>query len=225
VSDTFENSDVSTAPFSNQTADDLGFMDNFSATVDSKNRLMVPIEFRRLLQRKSHECAPSVHDGSPGVAKSRTAKPIEVVVTVLADRYSRAAVFPLPEWKRIRAEMKKVHTLNLDAQHLYEFMASLATRCQLDSIGRIRFSKIIAEEARLRPQKSVIVAGAGSYFSVWSEGEFARFVADVKQDSKEKAERAQKNIPGMASAAIAVLSKEQSQSSSNHWAEGTMKQE
>ncbi|MBM3335750.1 hypothetical protein FJY63_13920 [Candidatus Sumerlaeota bacterium] len=173
-----EKLDLPTPECSTPVDDGLGFIGNYKLNLDNKNRLIVPNEFRAILRRNS--------EGSN--------KPIKLLVTIPHDRYLKAAVMPVSEWGHYIADLERAPVLNLSAQQILDFVTSAATQSVLDPHGRIRLERSIVELAQL--EKRVVVTGRRTYFLVWSEKEWTRFVAESRASPEEKAAKAMEQMGG-----------------------------
>jgi len=169
--------DKKVAPLLTEPDGDLGFLGNHPLNLDEKSRLMIPSRFKAVLQDKYREASGAIN----------------LVVTISPDHYRNAAVYPLPEWKRYIGQLQRLPVLERHGQQLQRFVTSLASPCELDSAGRIRLDKKIAEVARL--EKRVVVVGRGTHFEVWDEKRFDEFVEETIRDADSAADGAMGHMP------------------------------
>jgi len=151
---------------------DLGFLGNNPLSLDEKFRLVVPSAFKTVLQKKYRQGTGA----------------IKTVVTISPDRFRNVAVYPLSEWKRYIAELKRMPVLDRHSRQLQRFVTSLASPCELDSAGRIRLEKKVVEVAKL--EKRIVVVGCGSHFEVWDEKRFDEFVEETIRNADSAADGA-----------------------------------
>lgn len=113
--------------------------------MDAKGRMAVPSRQRDAL---SVQC-----DG-------------RVVITI--DTQSPClAIYPLPEWERIEAEVQALPALNTAVKRFQRLVLGYASDIELDGNGRILLPQSLREYARL--EKKVVLVGQGNKLELWAE--------------------------------------------------------
>ena len=89
-----------------------------------------------------------------------------VVITI--DTQSNClAVYPLPEWERIEADVQALPALNPGVKRFQRLVLGYASDLELDGNGRILLPQPLRDYARL--EKKVVLVGQGNKFELWSE--------------------------------------------------------
>ena len=121
-------------------------------TIDSKNRMSLPAEYRTELQRRS--------DQPP----------------ILTNALHCLELHPFEDWKRFEDRIVAEATINPQAQAIVRYMVSGAIECPIDKQGRILVPQYLRETAGL--ERDVTVAGVGPKIELWDS---ARFEANLIQ--------------------------------------------
>lgn len=116
------------------------FMGEYSHTIDTKGRLIIPAKFRELLGE-------------------------EFVLTKGLD--GCLSIYPMEEWKSFEEKLKSLPLTNKNARKFSRFFVSGATVCELDKQGRILVPSTLREFASL--EKDVVLTGSLNRIEIWSK--------------------------------------------------------
>ena len=116
------------------------FMGEYSHTIDTKGRLIIPSRFREELGET-------------------------FVVTKGLD--GRLFVFSDEEWKAFEIKLKSLPLTNKNARQFARFFVAGATPCELDKQGRILLPATLREFAGL--EKDVVLTGMLNRIEIWSK--------------------------------------------------------
>ena len=116
------------------------FMGEYSHTIDTKGRLIVPSKFREQLGN-------------------------EFVVTKGLD--GCLFVYPNEEWKNIEEKFRNIPLTTKDARKFSRFLFAGAASCEVDNHGRILLPQVLREFADL--SKDVVLVGVLSRIEIWSK--------------------------------------------------------
>ena len=116
------------------------FMGEYSHTIDTKGRLIIPSRFREELGEK-------------------------FVVTKGLD--GCLFVFSDEEWKAFEIKLKSLPLTNKNARQFARFFVAGATPCELDKQGRILLPATLREFAGL--EKDVVLTGMLNRIEIWSK--------------------------------------------------------
>lgn len=116
------------------------FMGEYSHTIDTKGRLIVPSKFREQLGNK-------------------------FVVTKGLD--GCLFVYPNEEWKNIEEKFRNIPLTTKDARKFSRFFFAGAASCEVDKQGRILLPQVLREFAAL--EKDVVLVGVLSRIEIWSK--------------------------------------------------------
>ena len=116
------------------------FMGEYSHTIDTKGRLIIPSRFREEL-------------GETFVVT----KGLDGCLFVFSDE----------EWKAFEIKLKSLPLTNKNARQLARFFVAGATPCELDKQGRILLPATLREFAGL--EKDVVLTGMLNRIEIWSK--------------------------------------------------------
>ena len=116
------------------------FMGEYSHTIDTKGRLIVPSKFREEL-------------GETFVVT----KGLDGCLFVFSDE----------EWKAFEIKLKSLPLTNKNARQFARFFVAGATPCELDKQGRILLPATLREFAGL--EKDVVLTGMLNRIEIWSK--------------------------------------------------------
>ena len=116
------------------------FMGEYSHTIDTKGRLIIPSKFREELGET-------------------------FVVTTGLD--GCLFVFSDEEWKAFEIKLKSLPLTNKNARQFARFFVAGATPCELDKQGRILLPATLREFAGL--EKDVVLTGMLNRIEIWSK--------------------------------------------------------
>ncbi|MCB1730192.1 MAG: division/cell wall cluster transcriptional repressor MraZ [Halieaceae bacterium] len=109
----------------------------------------------------------------------------QIVVTI--DTQSAClAIYPLPEWERIEAEIQKLPALKPAVKRFQRLVLGYATDLELDGSGRMLLPQPLREYARL--DKKVVLVGQGNKLELWSEDLWLAERQQALEDSGPEAE-------------------------------------
>jgi MraZ protein len=132
----------------------------YKHTIDTKNRLSLPVKFRKELGKT-------------------------VVVTPGLDHC--LFVFTQKEWKQISDHLSQFSILQADNRSFNRFMFGGASEAQLDSIGRILIPDHLREWAGLKQKATVI--GVQSRLEVWDEDSWSKYKKNIESKADTLAEK------------------------------------
>ena len=132
----------------------------YKHTIDTKNRLSLPVKFRKELGRT-------------------------VVVTPGLDHC--LFIFTQKEWKQISDHLSQFSILQADNRSFNRFMFGGASESQLDSIGRILIPDHLREWAGLKQKATVI--GVQSRLEVWDEEGWSSYKKKIESNADTLAEK------------------------------------
>lgn len=116
------------------------FMGEYSHSIDTKGRLIIPAKFRELLGE-------------------------EFVLTKGLD--GCLSIYPMEEWKAFEEKLKALPLTNKNARTFSRFFVAGATTCELDKQGRILVPVTLREFAGL--EKDVVLTGNITRIEIWSK--------------------------------------------------------
>ena len=116
------------------------FMGEYSHTIDTKGRLIIPSKFRALLGE-------------------------EFVITKGLD--GCLSIYPMDEWIIFEEKLKALPLTNKNARTFARFFVSSANTCELDKQGRILVPATLREFAGL--EKDVVLTGNINRIEIWSK--------------------------------------------------------
>jgi transcriptional regulator MraZ len=121
-------------------------------TIDAKNRMSLPVEFRAEIQRRS--------DRPP----------------ILTNAHECLDLYPYEDWLEFEERIVGIAAVDPEAQAFVRMLVSGATPCPIDKQGRILVPPHLREYAGL--DREVTVAGVGTKIELWDR---ARFEANMSR--------------------------------------------
>jgi MraZ protein len=122
------------------------FRGRFVHTIDSKNRMSLPVGFRQEFQRRS--------DRPP----------------ILTNAHQCLELHPFEDWQAYEEMIVGMATIDPEAQAYARIMVSGAIECPIDKQGRILVPPHLREFAGLT--REVTVAGVGAKIELWDTARF-----------------------------------------------------
>ena len=119
------------------------FMGEYSHSIDTKGRLIIPAKFRELLGE-------------------------EFVLTKGLD--GCLSIYPMDEWNAFEEKLKALPLTNKNARTFSRFFVAGATACELDKQGRILVPATLREFAGL--EKDVVLTGSLNRIEIWSKAKW-----------------------------------------------------
>ncbi len=136
------------------------FLGQYQHTIDNKGRLTIPSRYRELL----------IADGA--------------YVTQGFDR--NLMVLTVPAFERVSQRVNQLSLTDPASRLLKRLIFSSAERVDIDKAGRILIPDFLRQTAELETE--VVVAGAGSYFEIWSPNNWSGQAAKL-QDADANSQR------------------------------------
>ncbi len=125
------------------------FRGSAPAKIDSKGRLKVPTEFRRLLEE------------SYGA---------EVFITSIVGQ--SAKLYPLAAWEEIEQKLADVPSSDRSKQRFLERVNYFGQQLRLDAQGRVVIPQILRERAEMTGD--VVVSGRIEHLEIWNHERFSQ---------------------------------------------------
>lgn len=135
-------------------------MGEFSHTVDTKGRLIIPAKFREQLGT-------------------------QFVITRGMDGCLFG--YPLTEWQILEDKLKELPLTKKDARSFVRFFYSAATECEFDKQGRINLPAALRTHAGL--DKKCVVVGVSERIEIWSEDRWNSFATEAEDNFDDIAEK------------------------------------
>ncbi|MDF7626963.1 division/cell wall cluster transcriptional repressor MraZ [Leuconostocaceae bacterium ESL0723] len=135
------------------------FMGEFSHSLDTKGRLIIPAKFR-------HQLGDSV------------------VITRWMEHALRA--MPKDVWDQLEAQLNRLPIGKKEARAFKRFVMAGATEAEFDKQGRIAIPANLREHANL--DKDAIVTGVGDAFEIWSADNWQAYTSKTAEDFDDIAE-------------------------------------
>ncbi len=128
-------------------------------TLDDKNRLTLPAKLRQAF--------------ADGVVVSRGMD-------------GCLAVYPLPEWERMRERLEQLDPLSGRARRIRRYFYAGAVADEMDKQGRIAVPGPLKEYAKL--DRDVVVAGVHDHLEIWDRAAWRRELTEVEGSAEDVAE-------------------------------------
>src|SRR5256885_16675822 len=112
----------------------------YTHSIDDKNRISLPIKFRKEVGRK-------------------------VVITHGLDNC--LFLYPLAEWEKISEKLANLSMGQSDSRGFNRFMLAGATEVEIDSVGRMLVPEYLRTFAHL--EDTVVIAGVHNRLELWNE--------------------------------------------------------
>ncbi|KAA8371165.1 division/cell wall cluster transcriptional repressor MraZ [Leuconostoc carnosum] len=135
------------------------FMGEYSHTLDTKGRLIIPAKFRSQLGDK-------------------------FIVTRWMEHALRA--MPMPVWEKLEAQLNQLPLGKKEARQFKRFVMAGAIEAETDKQGRIVIPVNLKEYAGLN--KAVTVTGAGDAFEIWSDDNWNEYTSETANNFDDIAE-------------------------------------
>jgi MraZ protein len=136
------------------------FIGEYSASLDDKSRLAVPVKFREALQGK-------------------------VVVTRGLD--NSLFLFPLAEWQQLAEKLANLPLSQASTRAFSRLMLAGAMDLDVDKQGRLTLPGYLKVFAGI--DKKVVVAGLYNRIEIWSESRWEEYKLQTERDSNSIAEQ------------------------------------
>jgi MraZ protein len=123
-------------------------------SIDAKNRISIPSEFRVEFERHG-EHAP-----------------------VLAFKGDHLALYPYDDWRVWESKLLSVADFDSQADDFADFVLSHASDCPIDSQGRILVPPFLREKASLH--REVVIAGRGKWVALWDKARYEQKMSGIQ---------------------------------------------
>lgn len=134
-------------------------MGEFTHTIDSKGRLIIPAKFRE--QLGAHFIVTRGLDGC-------------------------LFGYPVNEWAILEQKLKALPLTKRDARAFVRFLYSAATDCEIDKQGRINIPITLRTHASL--EKKCVIVGVSNRLEIWSAERWNKFTSETADNFDEIAE-------------------------------------
>lgn len=135
------------------------FMGEYSHTLDTKSRLIIPAKFRNQLGD-------------------------QFIITKWMEKSLRA--MPMAVWEKLQEQLNQLPLGKKDARAFRRFVMAGALEAEFDKQGRIVVPNNLREYASL--EKSVVVTGVGDSFEIWSAENWSAYTVETADDFDNIAE-------------------------------------
>lgn len=135
------------------------FMGEYSHTLDTKGRLIIPAKFRNQLGDK-------------------------FIVTRWMEHALRA--MPMSIWEKLEEQLNQLPLGKKEARQFKRFVLAGAMEAEIDKQGRIIIPSNLKTYASL--EKSVTITGSGDSFEIWSSENWDNYILSTAEDFDEIAE-------------------------------------
>ncbi len=135
------------------------FMGEFSHSLDTKGRVIIPAKFRKGL-------------GDNFVATR--------------GRDNCIFLYPMNEWKTLEEKIRKLPLTKSDARAFSRFFLSGASECELDKQGRISLPANLRSYASL--EKDVVIIGVSNRVEIWSQEKWDSYQQQAENSFENIAE-------------------------------------
>lgn len=135
------------------------FIGEYRHNIDAKGRLTLPSKFR-----DKYETIVVVTKGFDGCLN----------------------IFTLPEWENYYQKLAQLPTNKKQVRSFLRVLASKATECEIDKMGRINIPLSLRKEANL--DKAVVVIGDINHVEVWDEATWDAYYDEQSKHLEEISE-------------------------------------
>ncbi|HYF05471.1 MAG TPA: division/cell wall cluster transcriptional repressor MraZ [Patescibacteria group bacterium] len=136
------------------------FIGEYSANIDEKGRVAIPVKFRMDLKR-------------------------QVVVTKGLD--NSLFLYTRDEWEKLAEKLSTLPIAQANTRAFSRLMLAGAMELDVDKQGRVTLPQFHQQFAKL--SKKVVFAGLYNRIEIWSEDEWNKYKAQVEDESNNIAEQ------------------------------------
>jgi MraZ protein len=136
------------------------FIGEYTATIDDKGRLSIPVKFRQELKKKA-------------------------VVTRGLD--NSLFLYTEKEWLSVAQKLAALPIARANTRAFSRLMLAGAMDCEMDKTGRIILPEYLRTFAKI--QKRVVIAGLYNRLELWSEEQWQKYKSETEKDSNQIAEQ------------------------------------
>ena len=123
----------------------LSFRGNFTHQIDPKNRVSLPVEFRKVLEQEGEKSI--------------------VLTNYISDGSRCIEAFPISSWIKFEAKLRQQSRFDSKLQKLENFYLSRSAECVIDSAGRILVPAHLRNYAGL--EKEAVFTASIHGFRIW----------------------------------------------------------
>ncbi|MFH1613122.1 MAG: division/cell wall cluster transcriptional repressor MraZ [bacterium] len=137
------------------------FIGEFAHTIDSKDRIILPAKFRKILDKDK---------------------------VILAKGFEKCLfLYSLPEWNNLIKKLKNLSVFKKDAQKIKRTFISSAYEFQLDTQGRFLIPSHLKKYAEL--EKEVSVIGVDERIEIWNMTIWQKYSKEAEENYAELADQ------------------------------------
>lgn len=136
----------------------IGFLGEYEATVDSKNRFLLPAGFKKQLPEE-------------GGAQFVISRGFEKCLTL----------YPIKSWEPIYAELSKLNDFDPKVREFRRYFMNGATNVELDTAGRLLLPPNLKEYAGI--DKEIILVAAMNKIEIWDKSKYQQFFESFSPES------------------------------------------
>jgi MraZ protein len=144
---------VATRAYSNRSGKPMVFTDAFERTLDAKNRIQIPAEFRKVMDPKLHG---------------------EAFYLCPGERKNTLSLYPERTFHDRAKQLRTEEIAGADPLAFEQLYYSLASRLEMDKQGRVVLQERLLNRVELG--REVTLAGAHTRIDVWNTAEYTEFV-------------------------------------------------
>jgi MraZ protein len=136
------------------------FIGQYTHTIDDKNRLSLPVKFRKEMGKR-------------------------VIITPGLD--GCLFVFTPTQWETISEKLGGSSMLQADTRSFNRYMLGGAVEADVDSIGRVLVPDFLKEKAQLK--KEVVLIGVQNRVEIWNDALWMEYKTKVEKEANTLAEK------------------------------------
>ena len=121
----------------------ISFTGEYNNTVDQKNRLSIPVKYRKALS------------------------PVNNSTFVLTRGFDKCLIlYPLDEWKKVESQLGSLSSIKIKHRSFVRSIVRCAVHLKYDSQGRIAIPESLLEYAKIN--KNVVIIGMIKKIEIWA---------------------------------------------------------
>jgi MraZ protein len=138
------------------------FLGSFEHSLDNKGRIVLPSEFRRVLQEES------------------------ISVFKITKWYDGClCLFPEKEWKNVEEKLNSLPKTNPDARYVTRLIFGNAREVEIDKQGRIFIPLSLRKATFIK--RNVIIIGQGNSIEIWAKEKWNEYNKKINKTLEEVA--------------------------------------
>ena len=134
----------------------MKFRGNYSYSIDSKGRVMLPTDIRNVLKERDTD--------------------ILVALPGFSSNYRYLFLLPSDYSRRIEDRLDNLKFFDVKAQKIFTFFYGNSFEIKLDSQGRIRLPQLLLEKNGLK--KELIITGEGDFMKLWTPDDYKKMTQE-----------------------------------------------